>query len=125
MTASPSLSSNIPSRPLDLDLDGLSIGPDALILEGGSIRDAAGNVAETELGHRTISNDALHKVDGGQVRAVASLPALELAVGAAETVDLSEVFRGDFAIAYAAHVVEPGRGGSEPVRLFAHGRRRG
>ena len=94
-------------QPPDLDLDGLSIGPDALILEGGSIRDAAGNVAETELGHRTISNDALHKVDGGQVRAVASLPALELAVGAAETVDLSEVFRGDFAIAYAATSSNP------------------
>ena len=42
-------------RPPDLDLDGLGIGPDALILEGGSIRDAAGNVAETDLGRRAFS----------------------------------------------------------------------
>lgn len=94
-------------QPPDLDLDGVSIGPGALILEGGSIRDAAGNVAETDLGHRTISNDALHKVDGGQVRAIGTLPPLELAVGSTETVDLSEVFHGAFAIAYAATSSNP------------------
>ena len=95
-------------QPPDLDLDGVSIGPNALILAGGSIRDAAGNVAETDLGYRTISNDALHKVDGGQVRAVVtSLPALELTVGGTKTVELSEVFHGDFAIAYAAMSSDP------------------
>ena len=89
-------------QPPDLDLDGLGIGPDALILEGGSIRDASGNVAETDLSRQTISNDPLHKVDGGRVRAVASLPALEVTVGGTKTVDLSEVFHSDFTIAYAA-----------------------
>ena len=94
-------------QPPDLDLDGLGIGPGALILEGGSIRDAAGNVAETDLGRRTFSNDPLHKVDGGQVRAVASLPALGLTVGTTKTVELSEVLSGAFAIAYAATSSNP------------------
>ena len=89
-------------QPADLDLDGLSIGPNALKLNGGSIVDADGNAAKLELGRtQMVTNDPAHKVDGRPVRVTGSLAPLQLTVGATETVDLSEVFRGDIA-AYGA-----------------------
>ena len=101
----------------DLDLDGLSIGPNALKLNGGSIVDADGNAAELELGRLTVRDDPAHKVDGRPVvRVTGSLAPLQLTVGATETVDLSEVFGGDItaygATSSDAHVAEVSVSGS-------------
>ena len=49
----------------DRDADGISVAADALSLNGGSIRSAAGTDAERDLGSRAIANAAEHKVDGG------------------------------------------------------------
>ena len=95
------LSAGYEVQPADLDLDGLSIGPNALKLNGGSIVDADGNAARLELERHTIRDDPAHKVDGGLVRVTGSVAPLQLTVGATETVDLSEVFRGDI-VAYEA-----------------------
>ena len=51
----------------DLDADGISVTADALTLNGGSIRDAAGNDAELSLGNHAIADDAGHKVDGSEI----------------------------------------------------------
>ena len=48
----------------DRDADGISIGADALMLNGGTIRDGGGNDADLDLGEHAITNDADHKVDG-------------------------------------------------------------
>ena len=48
----------------DLDNDGISIAADALSLNGGSIRDAAGNDAELNLGSHAITDSSGHKVAG-------------------------------------------------------------
>ena len=103
-------------QPADLDLDGLSIGPNALKLNGGSIVDADGNAAKLELGRQTVRDDPAHKVDGGGVRVTGSLAPLQLTVGAPETVELSEVFGGDVtaygATSSDAHVAEASVSGS-------------
>ena len=51
-------------QPSDLDEDGLSIPPDALKLNGGTITDLAGNDADPNLGSHAITNDPAYKVDG-------------------------------------------------------------
>lgn len=46
-----------------VDLDGISILADALVLNGGTIQDAKGNDAELDIGDHVIVNAADHKVD--------------------------------------------------------------
>ena len=54
-------------QPSDRDADGISIGADALTLEGGTIRDVGGTTdAALDLGGHAISNSAGHKVDGSR-----------------------------------------------------------
>ena len=49
----------------DEDTDGISVGPSALTLNGGTIKNAGEDVsAVLALGSHAISNDGLHKVDG-------------------------------------------------------------
>ena len=49
----------------DYDADGISIGTDALVLNGAAITDSAtGVAASTALGTHAITNAAAHKVDG-------------------------------------------------------------
>ena len=49
----------------DSDADGIGIAADALALNGGSIRDAAGNDAVLALGVHASAANSAHKVDGG------------------------------------------------------------
>ncbi len=49
----------------DDDADGIGIGADALRLNGGSIRDRAGNAARLDLGRHAVAGAAGHAVDGG------------------------------------------------------------
>ena len=60
-------------QPQDLDEDGISIPANALQLNGGSIRSAAGANAGLSLGTHAIENAAQHKVDGS----VAAVPRVE------------------------------------------------
>ena len=54
-------------QPSDRDTDGVSIGADALTLDGGTIRDVGGTTdAALDLGGHAISNSAGHKVDGSR-----------------------------------------------------------
>ena len=53
----------------DRDADGVSIAAGALTLNGGAIRDRAGNAALLGLGRHRVANHASHKVDGGIRRA--------------------------------------------------------
>ena len=46
----------------DKDTDGVAIAANSLSLNGGAIRDSAGNNAA--LAHTALSNDLIHKVDG-------------------------------------------------------------
>ena len=48
----------------DLDTDGLSIGADALSLDGGSLRDAGGTDATLDLGSHAVTDNPDRKVDG-------------------------------------------------------------
>lgn len=81
-------------RRADWDSDGFSIGKDGLRPEG-VLFDRSGNQAELDLGSHAIGSNPRHKVDGGLVRAVGGLPALELfAGGAAAAVDVSSAFIG-------------------------------
>ena len=48
----------------DLDTDGLSVAADAIVLNGGSIRDLGGTDASLDLGERAIADLANGKVDG-------------------------------------------------------------
>ena len=52
-------------QPQDLDQDGVSVPANALTLNGGTIRSAAGVDAELNLGAHAITNATDHKVDGG------------------------------------------------------------
>ena len=49
----------------DMDADGISIRADALALNGGTIRSAAGADAALGLGSHAVVNDSGHKVDSG------------------------------------------------------------
>ena len=51
-------------RATDADADGISIGANALSLNGGMIRSQAGPSVALGLGSHAITNDANHKVDG-------------------------------------------------------------
>ena len=57
-------------QPQDADADGISVPANALTLNGGSIRSAAGANADLHLGTHAIENTAQHKVDGS----VAAVP---------------------------------------------------
>ena len=78
----------------DYDEDGLSIAEDALRGEG-VLTDRTGNGADQALGSHAIENHSAHRVDGGSIGTVGSLPSLELLVGEeAVPVDLAPAFRG-------------------------------
>ena len=52
-------------QPGNLDLDGLSIGADALsVVAGGSVADRLGNRVNLDMAHVAITNDPTRKVDG-------------------------------------------------------------
>ena len=53
----------------DRDTDGIAVAADALTLNGGLIRDAAGNNAILGLGSHALGAQASHKVDGSAGRA--------------------------------------------------------
>ena len=53
----------------DRDPDGISIAPDALTLNGGSIRSLAGEDADLDLSVRALGDQENHKVDGSQATA--------------------------------------------------------
>ena len=56
----------------DRDADGISIGANALALDGGAIRHVGGATnAALSLGSHAIVNSAVHKVDGGRMTAPA------------------------------------------------------
>jgi len=58
--------------PSDRDLDGISIGANALTLDGGTIRHVGGTTnAALGLGSHAITNSASHKVDGSRETAPA------------------------------------------------------
>ena len=54
-------------QPQDVDADGISIPANALKLNGGSIRSAAGANADLNLGTHAVENASKHKVDGSVV----------------------------------------------------------
>ena len=82
-------------QPRDVDPDGLTIGPQALLLNGGSIRAPDGQDADVELGYLAIIDAPDHKVNGAFVETVAELPPVELVAGGdPAAVDLSQGFRG-------------------------------
>ena len=54
----------------DMDADGISIAANALTLNSGTIKDAAGNAAP--LTHTAVSNNSSHQVDGIQPNIVAN-----------------------------------------------------
>ena len=60
-------------QPQDQDTDGISIQANALTLNGGRIRSAAGANADLYLGTHAIENAAQHKVDGS----VAAVPRVD------------------------------------------------
>ncbi len=49
---------------MDRDTDGVSIGPDALRLNGGSVVDLTGTAAESQLGDHSFGDHPGHRVDG-------------------------------------------------------------
>ena len=106
----------------DRDDDGISIGADALALNGGTIRIRGGTAnAALDLGAYAIANSVHHKVDGGQEAddddeggsstspdnaapgLVGELAALQLEVGETTTVDLAAAFADpdDDALSYS------------------------
>lgn len=52
------------TQAVDTDTDGVSIAANALTLNGGTIQDSGGNAATLSLSGQTITNAAVHKVDG-------------------------------------------------------------
>ena len=97
----------------DADADGISVGANALTLNGGTIKIRGGAAdAVLDLGTYAIADSARHKVDGGQEaesddetdggdapsdngapELAGELPDLELDVGETKTVALAGVFR--------------------------------
>ena len=51
--------------PFDRDLDGISIAPDALSLNGGKIRDVDGEDVVLDLGEHAVANHPSHQIRGG------------------------------------------------------------
>ena len=79
----------------DMDTNGISIGTDALSLNGGTLQDAAGNAAV--LTHSAVPDNSTHKVDTEPPKIVSSSPDDQGAVGAV-----------GFARAFNAEVVSNG-----------------
>ena len=83
----------------DHDLDGISVGPDALEIDGGAFRSESGAAASTDLGARAIINAPDHIVDArvpGAERAVLTdvLAAQGRAILASSTGVIGERFHG-------------------------------
>ncbi len=83
----------------DRDADGVAVAAGALTLNGGAIRDAAGNAAVLGLGRHALSGQAAHKVDGGVTRApsvagvtITSRPATGDTYSRGETVEVAVRF---------------------------------
>ena len=57
----------------DRDVDGISVGPNALTLNGDTVRDADGWSVDLDLGEHAITDDVRHKVDGSVVNAAPQL----------------------------------------------------
>ncbi len=83
----------------DRDADGVAVAAGALTLNGGAIRDAAGNAAVLGLGRHALSSQAAHKVDGGVTRApsvagvtITSRPATGDTYSRGETVEVAVRF---------------------------------
>ena len=92
----------------DYDPDGISIAPDALRLVAGSITDAGGReITDFSLGDHAVADHPAHKVDGRELKAVGTLPPLELVAGTeAVPVDVSQAFQG-LVTAYSAESSSP------------------
>ena len=80
----------------DRDLDGISIGANALTLNGGTIRTHGGNTnASLNLGSHAISNSANHKVDGSvEATPAVNLLALSSRPASGDTYEFGEVVSG-------------------------------
>ena len=78
----------------DLDLDGVAIDANSLVLNGGSIRDGAGN--DAVLTHSAIAEDSNYIVDGvpATVRSVAitSNPGSDNTYGVGDTIEVTATF---------------------------------
>ena len=74
----------------DVDADGLSIGNGALVLNGGTIKDAS-NQRDAGIRGTLLSTRAGHRVDGGQTLAAAALASLRVLLNGA-SVSLSPGF---------------------------------
>ena len=78
----------------DLDLDGAAIDANSLVLNGGSIRDGAGN--DAVLTHSAIAEDSYYIVDGvpATVRSVAitSNPGSDNTYGVGDTIEVTATF---------------------------------
>ncbi|MXY25648.1 MAG: hypothetical protein F4Y45_14170 [Acidobacteria bacterium] len=79
----------------DVDTNGISVGADALRLNGGSIRDDSGNDVPTDLAAWAITDNPRHKVDGRAVYApgvdlvaVLSEPLHDDTYGRGETIEV-------------------------------------
>ena len=83
----------------DADSDGISIGANALTLNGGTIQNAAMTNAVLGLGTNALANEANHKVNGAAtvptVNAVTlrSSPASGMKYGAGETIEVQVGFQ--------------------------------
>ncbi|MDE0523462.1 MAG: cadherin-like beta sandwich domain-containing protein [Boseongicola sp.] len=77
----------------DLDSDGISVGTDALALNGATIRASIGQ-RDADLGATTLATQGGHRVDGGQTLAAAKLASLGITHGTA-SLDLTPQFDAD------------------------------
>ena len=77
----------------DLDSDGISVGTDALALNGATIR-ASTDQRDADLGGTGLATQGGHRVDGGQALAAAKLASLGVTHGTA-TLDLTPQFDAD------------------------------
>ena len=104
----------------DRDADGISVPANALALNGGSIRSAAGATADLHLGIHAVENAAGHKVDGS----VAAVPRVTR-VGISNRPPDGTAFRADEAIsAWVRFSVPVEISGSPTLLLDVGGRRR-
>ena len=78
----------------DLDLDGVAVDANSLVLNGGSIRDGAGN--DAVLTHSAVAEDPDHIVDGvpPTIRSVAitSNPGSDNTYGVGDTIEVTVTF---------------------------------
>ncbi len=119
----------------DRDADGVSVAADALALNGGSIRDAAGADAALSLGVHALGDQASHKVDGGSgatpavaAVTVTSTPAADGAYKRGETLEVAVRFsravavtgspRLTLGIASGARTAAWNRAGADPTTHY-------